>query len=51
MSADLSAVNIKDHIFKEAVRFKVSVTINGALAADQQLKIEQSVAVKGKKIK
>jgi hypothetical protein len=51
VAADLSAVNIKDHIFKEAVRFKVSVTINGALAADQQLKIEQSVAVKGKKIK
>jgi len=50
VAADLSAVNIKDHIFKEAVRFKVSVTINGALAADQQLKIEQSVAVKGKKI-
>jgi hypothetical protein len=51
VAADLSSMNIKDHIFKEEVRFKVSVTINSALAADQKLKIEQSVAVKGKKIK
>jgi hypothetical protein len=51
VAADLSDVNIKDHIFKEEVRFKVSLTINSALAADQKLKIEQSVDVKGKKIK
>lgn len=51
VAANLNSLNIKDHIFKEEVRFKVSVTINSALAADQKLKIEQSVAVKGKKIK
>jgi hypothetical protein len=50
VAADLSSVNIKNHIFKDKVRFKVSVTVNTVLAADQRIKIDQSVKVKAKKI-
>ncbi len=50
ISADLSDVNIKDYIFKDNIRFKVSVTINTALGSDKELKLEQSIKVKGKKI-
>jgi hypothetical protein len=49
-SADLSDVNIKDYIFKDNIQFKVSLTINTALGTDKELKLEQSVKVKGKKI-
>lgn len=50
ISTDLSDVNIKDYIFKDNIQFKVSVTINTALGSDKELKLEQSVKVKGKKI-
>lgn len=50
ISADLSDVNIKDYIFKDNIRFKVSLTVNTALSSNQELKLEQTVRVKGKKI-
>lgn len=50
ISADLSEVNIKDYIFKDNIQFKVSVTIQTALGSDKELKLEQSIKVKGKKI-
>jgi hypothetical protein len=50
ISADLSEVNIKEYIFKDNIQFKVSVTINTALGSDKELKLEQSIKVKGKKI-
>lgn len=51
VAADLSGTNIKDHIFKDKIQFKVSLTITTGLTADQTLKIDQTVTVKGKKIK
>lgn len=50
VSADLSEVNIKEYIFKDNIQFKVSVTIDSALGSDKELKLEQSIKVKGKKI-
>jgi len=50
ISADLGEVNIKDYIFKDNIQFKVSVTITTALGSDKELKLEQSIKVKGKKI-
>jgi hypothetical protein len=50
VAADLTGSNIKDHIFKDNIQFKVSVTITTGLTNDQSLKIDQTVTVKGKKI-
>ncbi|MDI1353924.1 MAG: hypothetical protein PSX36_03350 [bacterium] len=51
VAADLSGANIKDYIFKDNIQFRVTVTITTGLTADQSLKIDQTVTVKGKKIK
>ncbi len=50
VSADLSGINIKDHIFKDKIQFRVSVTITTGLTATQQLKMDETVHVVGKKI-
>lgn len=50
VAADLGDVNIKEYIFKDNIRFRVSVTVNTALSTNQELKLEQTVKVKGKKI-
>jgi hypothetical protein len=50
ISADLGDINIKDYIFKDNIQFKISVTVNTALGSDKELKLEQSIKVKGKKI-
>lgn len=50
VAADLSGANIKEFIFKDKFKLKVTVSINTALTADQKLKIDQTVTVKGKKI-
>jgi len=50
IDADLADVNIKEYIFKDNIQFKVSLEVNSALGADTELKLEQSIKVKGKKI-
>ena len=50
VDADLGDVNIKDYIFKDKIRFKVSVTVSTGVSSDQELKLEQTLRVKGKKI-
>ncbi len=50
ISTDLGDVNIKDYIFKDNIQFRVSVTVNTAIGSDKELKLEQSIKVKGKKI-
>jgi hypothetical protein len=50
VSADLSGANIKEFIFKDKIQFKVTATITSGLSAEQKLKIEQTVHVKGKRI-
>lgn len=45
---DLQDVNIKEYIFNDKIQFRVTVTIQTALAATQQLKMDQRVHVKAK---
>lgn len=50
ISADLQDVNIKDYISSEKIQFRLNLTITSGLSNDQNLKIEQTIHVKGKKI-
>lgn len=50
VNADLNDINIKQYIFKDKIQFRVNVTITTGLTADQTLKIDQTVHVKGKRI-
>ena len=50
VDADLGDVNIKEYIFKDNIRFKVSITVNSIPGQSQDLKLEQTLRVKGKKI-
>lgn len=49
-SADLSDVNIKNFIFNDKIQFRVTVVVNTGLSSNQDLKMDQTVHVKGKKI-
>ncbi|HQQ93047.1 MAG TPA: hypothetical protein PLQ93_00715 [Bacteroidia bacterium] len=51
VSADLSQANIKEYIFKDNIQFKLSIVVNANQTGTQTLKLDQSVTVKGKKIK
>jgi len=48
---DLEDVNIKDHIFGETIKFRVTVTIQTGMANTAQLKMDQTVHVKAKIVK
>jgi hypothetical protein len=48
---DPNGANIKEHIFKDKIQFRMQVTVGTAPASDQKLKLDQTVHVKGKKIK
>lgn len=48
--ADMKDVNIKTHISKEKIQFRVTVKITTGLTSNQQLKMDQTVRVKGKKV-
>lgn len=50
MDADLQDVNIKDYLFNDKIQFRLSATITSGLSSDQNLKIEQTLHVKGKKL-
>lgn len=49
-SADMTGANIKEHLFKEKIRFKVKVTASTVPGADQKIKIDETVHVKGRKL-
>lgn len=49
-SADLSDVNIKDHIFKDKIQFRVTLTLSTGSGAAQQYKMDQTLHVKAKLI-
>jgi hypothetical protein len=51
ISADLQDVNIKEYIFNDKIQFKVKLTITSGLSGEQKLKVEQTVHVKGKRVK
>ncbi len=48
--ADLQDVNIKEYISSEKMQFRLNLTVTSGLSSDQNLKIEQTLHVKGKKI-
>lgn len=48
--ADMKDVNIKTHISKEKIQFRVTVKITTGLTSNQQLKMDQTVRVKGRKV-
>jgi len=50
VTADLQDVNIKDYISSDKMQFRLNLTITSGLSSDQNLKIEQTLHVKGKKI-
>lgn len=53
VTADVKDVNIKDHVFKDKIQFRVSVTLitsGSSSAQDQKLKTSQTMHVKGKRI-
>ena len=50
VAADLTGTNIKAHIFKDGIKFRISVVGKTGLSEDQILKIDAGVTVKGKKI-
>jgi hypothetical protein len=50
-SADMTGANIREHLFKDKIQFRLSVTVKSLPPEDQTLKLEQTVHVKGKKIK
>jgi hypothetical protein len=45
---DMTGANIKEHIFKDKIQFRISVTVNSAPTTDQTLKLDQTVHVDGK---
>jgi hypothetical protein len=49
--ADPTGANIKEHLFKEKIQFRLQVTVGTLPATDQKLKLDQTVHVEGKKIK
>jgi hypothetical protein len=51
IAADPTNANIREHLFKEKVRFRLNVTAASTPTVDQQLKLDQTVHVKGKQIK
>jgi hypothetical protein len=48
VSCDMSGANIRQHIFKDSISFKISVTVNNIPSSSQVLKLDQTVHVKGK---
>lgn len=50
IAADMTGANIKEHVFKDKVRFRATITTNPGITQDQTLKMDQTVRVKGKKL-
>ena len=46
VSADLSGANIKEHIFKDKIQFRVTLNFNTAPSGTQNLKMDQTVRIK-----
>jgi hypothetical protein len=51
VQTDMTGANIKEHIFKETIRYRVVITFNAASTQDHNLKLDQTVLVKGKLLK
>jgi hypothetical protein len=51
VQAQMTQANIKEHIFKETIRYRATITFNTGSTKDHNLKLDQTVLVKGKLIK
>jgi len=47
---DPTGANIKQHIFKDKIQLRISLTVDSLPAKDQSIKLEQTLRVKGKKL-
>jgi hypothetical protein len=50
VSADMTGANIKQHIFKDKIQLRMTLGLDSLPAEDQQLKLDQTLRVKGKKL-
>lgn len=50
VNADVTNANVKPHLLKDTIRIKMRVTVDALPAEDQQLKIEKTMRVAGKKL-
>jgi len=50
VEADVTGNNIKEHVFKEKIRFRISLVANSLPAEEQWLRIEETMRVSGKKL-
>jgi hypothetical protein len=48
VNCDMSGANIKQHIFKDSIRFRIGLFINNTPSTDQLLKLDETVNVSGK---
>lgn len=51
LALDLADVDIKNHLFNDKFKFRLNVTLDGAIAQDAKLKIDESVRVKASILK
>jgi hypothetical protein len=50
IDADMSGANIKQHIFQNKIQLRLHMMLDSMPAADQQLRLDQTLRVKGKKL-
>jgi hypothetical protein len=50
IALDLTNNDIKQHIFKEKIQFKIQATILSGQNADQKIKIDETVTLRGKRL-
>jgi hypothetical protein len=50
VKADVTGANIKQHIFKDKIQLRMTLGLDSMPGEDQQLKLDQTLRVKGKKL-
>ena len=50
VNADVTNANVKAHLLKDTIRLRMRVTVDNLPTADQQLKIDKTMRVSGKKL-
>jgi len=51
INLDMTGANIKEHLFKPAIRYRATITFNATVTKNQHLKMDQTFLVKGKQLK
>ena len=50
VNADMTGANIKEHIFKDKIQLRMTLGLDSLPAEDQQLRLDQTLRVEGKKL-